>query len=91
MRCQPPDDHDANRVAAAIGSTATGYLYDRSGALLSRVDEGQATSYAYDRYGNQTGAAVAFDSLTLSTYDRGDRLTATTPHGAAAQHVQPPA
>ena len=31
-------DHDANRVAAAIGSRSVGYTYDRAGQLVSRVD-----------------------------------------------------
>jgi hypothetical protein len=40
-------DHDANRVAAAIGSVSTGYTYDRAGQLVSRVDGGSPTSYSY--------------------------------------------
>jgi hypothetical protein len=32
-----PYDHDSNRVSAAIGSTSTGYIYDRAGQLVSRV------------------------------------------------------
>ena len=76
-------------MAAAIGSASTGYTYDRAGQLISRVDGSSPTSYRYEAYGNQTGAATAFNQATSYGYEYTDRLVSITPPGGDRPDCRP--
>ena len=60
------------------GALTTTYTYDRTDALVSQ-DNGVATGFTYDPYGNLTGKAESASTLTAMTYDAAGRLTAITP------------
>ncbi len=61
----------------------TAYTYDRTDALIGQ-NNGVATSFAYDAYGNMTGKAESASTVTTYAYDLGDRLTSITPASGTA-------
>ncbi|MFN8518148.1 MAG: RHS repeat-associated core domain-containing protein [Chloroflexota bacterium] len=58
------------------------WTYDAADRMLTRVADGNTTSYGYDANGNMTSAAVAAETISV-TYDRLDRPLLVTPGSGA--------
>jgi RHS repeat-associated protein len=82
-------DPRGNVQGANPDDYATTFTYDAAGRLLTQTDPlGHATTYGYDKVGNQTSVTDANNHTTSSAYDAQNRLTQiTAPDNSLTQYT----